>query len=267
MRRLVTLAVLAALAAPGSALAADSVSISGSTFSPSRALALVGDTVVWTNNDAFKEHNVTFEDGETSGNLGKGARYSRTFPSAGTFGYRCTLHQGMSGSVAVAEIHLSGPATPVLHGRRAVFSGLAPSGASVELKRGTETVATATAGTDGRFSVGVPAWVPGRYHATAAGRTSAAVALKVRPRVSLVTRRSGRTAFVTVSTTPAQVGAPVVLHRRTASGWARVGSARLGSRSRATFRLVVRGTTRVRAKLTRGVGGYSPSTSPILTLR
>jgi plastocyanin len=268
MRRVVVLAVAAALAAPASALAAERpVSISSSTFLPSRALALVDDTVRWTNKD-FVAHNVTFADGTASPDLARTHAYARQFTARGTFGYRCTLHTGMTGSVVVADLHLSGPATPVLYDRPAVFTGLAPGDARVELKRGTETVGTTTAGSDGRFSVRVPARVPGRYHATTGdGKTSADVALKVRPRVLLAARRSGRTAYVTVSTRPAQAGAPVVLQRRTASGWARVGSARLSSRSKATFRLVVRGTTRVRAKLTRGVRGYSPSTSSILTLR
>lgn len=268
MERLVVLAVVAALAAPTSALAAQrSVSISSSTFLPGRALALVDDTVLWTNKD-FLTHNVTFADGTASPDLARTQTYTRQFTARGTFGYRCTLHTGMTGSVVVADVHLSGPAAPVPYGRRALFSGLAPSGAAIEIKRGTETVGTTTAASDGRFTVGVPANVPGRYHAaTGDGKTSAAVALKVRPRVLLAARRSGRTAYVTVSTRPAQARAPVVLQRRTASGWTRVGSGRLGSRSKATFRLVVRGTTRVRAKLTRGVRGYSPSTSSILTLR
>jgi plastocyanin len=267
MRRLALLAVVAALAAPGSALAADRhVSISSSSFLPGRVLALVDDTVVWTNKDVAK-HNVTFADGSKSPDLGRDDTFRRQFTTAGTFDYRCTLHFGMTGKVAVADLHLSGPGAPLLYGRQAVFSGLAPGNATVSVKRGTETVGTATAATNGRFSVGVPARVPGRYYAEADGKTSSAVALKVRPRVVLTTRRSGRTAYVTVSTRPAQAGAPVVLQRRTASGWARVGSARLSSRSKATFRLVVRGTTKVRAKLTRGVRGYSPSTSAILTLR
>jgi plastocyanin len=265
--KLVLLAVVAALAAPTSALAAQrSVSISSSTFLPSRVLALVGDTVLWTNNDVAK-HNVTFPDGTKSADLERGQTFERSFPTLGSFGYRCTLHTGMTGTVVVADLHLSGPATPVLYGRRVAFTGLAPANAAVEIKRGTETVGKATAASDGKFSVPVSATVPGQHHATAGGKTSAAVALKVRPRVVLSTRRSGRTAYVTVSTRPAQARAPVVLQRRTASGWARVGSARLNSRSKATFRLVVRGTTRVRAKLTRGVRGYSPSTSAVLTLR
>ena len=268
MTKLVLLTVVAGLAAPSSALAADRhVSISSSSFLPSRALALVEDTVVWTNKDLAK-HNVTFDDGPKSPDLARYEMFRRPFTSTGTFGYRCTLHTGMRGTVAVADLHLSGPAGPVLYGSRALFHGLAPASATVEIKRGTDTVVPTTAASDGRFSVGVPATIPGQYHAEAAdGKTSSAVALKVRPRVVLTTRRSGRTAYVTISTRPVQAGAPVVLQRRTASGWARVGSARLNSRSKATFKVVVRGTTKLRAKLTRGVGGYSPSTSAIVTLR
>ncbi len=260
----------AALAVPGSALAAQrDISISGNAFQPRTTLALPGDTVVWRNND-FAFHNVTFED-VASPTLARGDRYERSFAAADSFGYRCTLHSGMTGSVSVSDLHFFAPTTPVLFGSRALFTGLAPAGATVEIQRmtasGAETVGTTTAAGDGKYQAALAARLPGRYQAATAGKTSALRSLKVRPRVSLAARRSGRTAFVTVSTTPAQAGAPILLQRRTASGWARVGSARLNARSKATFRLVVRGTTRVRAKLTRGVRGYSPSTSRILTLR
>ncbi len=268
MRKVAVLAAVAALAAPSAALAAErSVSISGSSFSPSRLVVLPGDVVVWTNKDSMT-HDVQFQDGVSSPPLARGAHFRRQFDSLGVFDYFCSFHPTfMKGRITVVEVYLTGPSAPVRYGASATFTGLAPAGAAVEIRRGTDTVDTATAGSDGRFSVRVPARIPGRYHASAGEKTSSAVVLRVRPRVLLAARRSGRTAYVTVSTRPAQAGAPVVLQRRTASGWARVGSARLNSRSKATFRLVVRGTTRVRAKLARGVRGYSPSTSRVLTLR
>ncbi len=267
MRKLVLVMLVAALAAPTSAVAAERhVTISGSSFQPSRALALVGDTVVWTNRD-FAKHNVTFADGQKSEDLARDGKYSRSFSGVGSFAYECKLHRGMTGTVSVAQLHLSAPATPVRYGATATFTGLAPAGATVEIKRGADVVRTATAAGDGKFSVGVPATVPGQYFASADGKTSAAVALKVRPRVALATRRSRAAVYVNVSTTPAQVGAPVVLQRRTRSGWARVASARLNSRSKATFRVVPRMRMAVRVQLTRGVQGYSPSTSATVTIR
>lgn len=264
--KLALLAVAIGLAAPGSAAAETrNVAIVDNSF-PFRVLALTGDTVTWKN-EGRNVHNVTFDDGQRSDNLPPGQPYSRTFTAPGSHPYRCTLHHGMRGTVSVAHLHLSGPATPVRYGATATFTGLAPASATVEIKRGTEVVRTATAAGDGKFSARVPATVPGQYFATADGRTSAAVALKVRSRVALATRRSGATVYVNVSTTPAQVGAPVVLQRRTSSGWARVASARLNSRSKATFRVVPRARMALRVQLTRGVQGYSPSTSATITIR
>jgi len=43
-------------------------------------------------------------DGVASSQLqGTGASYSRTFNTAGTFSYTCTLHGGMNGSVLVKQ--------------------------------------------------------------------------------------------------------------------------------------------------------------------
>ena len=272
MRKLVLLGAVAALAAPSSASAADRhVAISGSSFQPGRALALLEEKVVWTNHDLAAAHNVTFPDGVRSPDLARGQIFERTFTSAGTFAYHCTLHAGMRGTVSVAALHLSGPATPVRYGATATFTGLAPENSSVELQRvttaGMETVVSTTAGANGAFRIALAAKLPGQYHATAGGRTSALVRLKVRPRVVVATRRSRGAFSVNVSTTPSQAGAPVVLQRRTSSGWARLASARLSSRSHATFRVVPRATMKLRVQLTRGVHGFSPSTSATITVR
>lgn len=71
-------------------------------FSPTRVTVARGGTVTWSNTSGFA-HNVTFSsasapphiDDFTTGNV------SRTFPSAGTFGYSCQNHAGMSGEVVV----------------------------------------------------------------------------------------------------------------------------------------------------------------------
>jgi len=69
-------------------------------FSPPAIVVDVGATVTWTNDDNFT-HNVTF-DGEPGAQLKPGASTTKTFSTAGTFHYQCTLHpQDMQGTVTV----------------------------------------------------------------------------------------------------------------------------------------------------------------------
>lgn len=71
-------------------------------FNPSSVDITSGGTVTW----AFKgvTHNVTFSTSTGApGNIGNsaGTAVSRTFGTAGTFNYQCTLHPGMAGRVVV----------------------------------------------------------------------------------------------------------------------------------------------------------------------
>jgi plastocyanin len=69
-------------------------------FEPVAITVPVGSTVTWTNDDNFT-HNVTFEGSEPM-TMSPGASTTRTFDSAGTFPYQCTLHpQDMQGTVEV----------------------------------------------------------------------------------------------------------------------------------------------------------------------
>lgn len=75
------------------------VSVQNDFFSPPNIQVAVGTTVTWTWNSGGNLHNVTFADA-ASGNLGSGT-FTRTFNTAGTFAFHCTLHSGMTGSVLV----------------------------------------------------------------------------------------------------------------------------------------------------------------------
>ncbi|HEU5204978.1 MAG TPA: plastocyanin/azurin family copper-binding protein [Candidatus Limnocylindrales bacterium] len=69
-------------------------------FDPVAITVTVGATVTWTNGDNFT-HNVAFE-GSQPMKLSPGATATRTFDTAGTFPYQCTLHpQDMQGTVEV----------------------------------------------------------------------------------------------------------------------------------------------------------------------
>ncbi len=77
-----------------------SVSISDNSFSPPSLTVPVGTTVVWTNRGGSK-HTVTAAGTFDSGILSPGTTFSFTFTTAGTYGYVCELHGGMSGTIVV----------------------------------------------------------------------------------------------------------------------------------------------------------------------
>lgn len=76
------------------------VTVQNNSFSPSCTRVGTGATVTWTWAPTAVAHNVTFQSGTSSGNQDSGT-FQRTFPSAGTFTYRCTLHTGMNGEIRV----------------------------------------------------------------------------------------------------------------------------------------------------------------------
>jgi plastocyanin len=82
----------------------NSVSMTSSnTFSPSSVTIAATEAVTWTNGSGIA-HNVTF--GQVTGAPANVPDFtagsaSRTFPTAGTFPYQCTIHAGMTGQVIV----------------------------------------------------------------------------------------------------------------------------------------------------------------------
>jgi len=78
-----------------------SVTVQNDFFSPSCARVAVGGTVTWTwGSNASNGHNVTFATGQNSATMTSGT-FDRSFPTAGTFAYECTIHQGMDGEIRV----------------------------------------------------------------------------------------------------------------------------------------------------------------------
>jgi plastocyanin len=107
--KILTLAGLIAVAAcgsdsstsPSTPVLTNAVAVTNFAFSVPSIQVSPGTTVTWTWASNAVEHNVTFSDGPTSGNRGANATYTRTFPSAGTFSYHCTIHPQMTGTVTV----------------------------------------------------------------------------------------------------------------------------------------------------------------------
>jgi plastocyanin len=81
--------------------AANSVSIVNMSFSPATLTVTAGTNVTWTNNDGMT-HTVTADDDSfDSGNITMGSKFSKVFPTAGTFSYHCTIHPTMKGTIVV----------------------------------------------------------------------------------------------------------------------------------------------------------------------
>ena len=91
------------MAAPSSAANASVNLTADNTFTPAAVTISTGEKVTFTWVGGF--HDVTFADGVSSGApVGvAGTTYSRTFDTAGTFAYVCTVHEsvGMKGTVTV----------------------------------------------------------------------------------------------------------------------------------------------------------------------
>lgn len=84
------------------ASAAVEAGASSNSFTPQTVDVKLGGTVTWT--FGARPHNVVFE--AVSGApanvpVTSNGRASRTFSTAGTFPYDCTLHAGMTGTVRV----------------------------------------------------------------------------------------------------------------------------------------------------------------------
>jgi plastocyanin len=73
-------------------------------FQPDRIVAVVGDTVTWTNRDMDTPHNVTYVSGprfKSSATFKFGHSFSIKLAKPGVIRYLCTIHPGMDGSIVV----------------------------------------------------------------------------------------------------------------------------------------------------------------------
>jgi len=70
-------------------------------YSPNPVTVPRGSTVTWTNNDSIAHTSTSDSGAWSSGTMAPGATFSMTFPTAGSFPYRCTIHPNMVGTVNV----------------------------------------------------------------------------------------------------------------------------------------------------------------------
>ena len=248
MRRVVVSAAVVAAAAAAIPVATGDgqvreVAIPGKVFAPGRALALVGDTVVWRNGDGTN-HTVTANDSSfDSGYIAPGGTFARTFAKVGVYPYHCTIHKFMRGEVVVVPVALAGPEQPVVSGGRIVLQGLAPTGTrSVVVQRAGKpphVERRLTPAGDGSFTVSLRASRPVDFTALAKGLASPRVHVFVAPKVRA--HRRGRR--VAATALPARPGARAALqvYIRERFAWRTVARARLDSGSQVAFALPTRG--------------------------
>ena len=272
-RLALALALTASLAVvPASAHGASrTVDMPGKYFEPANMTLLAGDSVTWSNSD-FNVHDIKALDGSfDSGTMGRGARFSFTFPHPGPVPYRCTLHPFMSGSIDVFAFALRGPAVPVAVHRRAYLRGLAPAGTrsvTIEQRRpdgSFAAIAGAPVASNGAFRAAVFPARPTVYRALADGNPSLPLALPVSARLRTTARRlrGGRVALRTHAS-PAQPGAPAALqlYSRERFRWKQVAHGRLDGGSAITFTVRSKRRLRARVVLLRGRGGYAAAVGP-----
>ena len=80
----------------------NTVTMGGSSFSPTSLTIGSNGTVTWNNTSGIL-HNVTFTTSGSPSNIPDHTSGSsqRTFPNVGTFNYNCTNHSGMNGAIVV----------------------------------------------------------------------------------------------------------------------------------------------------------------------
>jgi plastocyanin len=95
---------------PGPPSTTSSITVSNNFFDPSATTVPVSTRVTWTwdacGSDGYggqscTSHGIVFDDGSSSGTQTQGT-WSRTFATAGTYKYHCTVHgAAMSGTIVV----------------------------------------------------------------------------------------------------------------------------------------------------------------------
>lgn len=79
------------------------VEVSGFRFQPDDLEVEVGEEVTWTNEDQVT-HTATAGDGSFDVTMeGAGTSGAHTFTEAGTYEYRCAVHESMNGTVVVTD--------------------------------------------------------------------------------------------------------------------------------------------------------------------
>jgi plastocyanin len=225
------LAALLVLSVPSALAATKTVDITQAGFTPKNITIDFGDTVTWTNKDTANHQvladQVAFP---TSPVLAANQSYSHTFTKSGNFDYRDAFNTNRRGSVTVRNgVTLKASAPQVAYGGSVTLSGVASSGAAGEtvmldaMECGKTTfarVASVRSVAQGAWSSPVKPTLNTVYRSNWRNATSAQLAVKVAPAISLKRLGVGRFS-ATVTAAQSFAGKYVVLQRyvRTRRAW------------------------------------------------
>jgi plastocyanin len=174
--------------------------ITANGFEPPTLSIMTGQSVTWVNKTTSNQQVVADDGSFMSPVLARGASFSHTFPTAGTFGFHDGLQPSLKGTVIVSAptpgeaITLSSSRSTVTYGSGLMLSGRVANGTSGEkvtvtahpqgLKT-TQSTLTTTTGSDGSFSVKVQPLIHTVYVASTGKATSDPLTINVRPRLRL----------------------------------------------------------------------------------
>jgi plastocyanin len=225
------LAALLVLSVPSALAATKTVDITQAGFTPKNITIDFGDTVTWTNKDTANHQvladQVAFP---TSPVLAANQSYSHTFTKSGNFDYRDAFNTNRRGSITVRNgVTLKASAPQVGYGGTVILSGVASSGAAGEtvtldaMECGKTTfarVASVRSVAQGAWSSAVKPTMNTVYRSNWKSATSAQLAVKVAPAISLKRLGVGRFS-ATVTAAQSFSGKYVVLQRyfRTRRAW------------------------------------------------
>ncbi|MDB5067855.1 MAG: putative Cupredoxin [Chloroflexi bacterium] len=77
------------------------VAIKNFAFGPTPVSVTKGTAVTWTNRDSSVHTATAVDKSFDTGNIEPGKSAGHTFDAPGTFAYRCSIHQYMTGSIVV----------------------------------------------------------------------------------------------------------------------------------------------------------------------
>jgi plastocyanin len=75
------------------------VQLKDSRFKPADLTVRTGQTVTWDWKDRFVQHNVV--GGDFASKTQRSGTFTHTYTRPGTYSYRCTLHDKMTGTITV----------------------------------------------------------------------------------------------------------------------------------------------------------------------
>ena len=119
------------------------VTIQGFSFNPGTVTVVVGvnNTVSWTNMDSVT-HTVTSDTGAFGGTVPPGRTFTFTFTVAGTYGYHCSIHNYMKGTVVVISSGATSTGSSTTATSSSSSTTTAPSTSSTTTSTATATTST-----------------------------------------------------------------------------------------------------------------------------